>query len=247
MLANTWSWPVTGWELGTKKQPNPQVTMWLYRPTRTKRTSLKLQSSWEGSHSDKWCDIQNPENPGSRMMTVHLDRLAHYQGTPREEQLLGGSSSSALRMNTVVYEWEKEQLAGRRWKQRPREGRKVDTPLGYSGRTALRREYVTCQRIARQRLDKRPAIRPRNNRTNVFSSLLGNRQHPNGLARWLSRVLFQCGLRHVTIVGLCFLCMVRAERIWENTGMGIDFAWVPKFQRKSIVARRRIRSLSVWY
>jgi hypothetical protein len=42
---------------------------------------------------------------------------------------------------------------------------------------------VTCQGIARQRLDKHPAIRARNNRTNVYSSLLGNSQRTNGLAR----------------------------------------------------------------
>jgi hypothetical protein len=48
---------------------------------------------------------------------------------------------------------------------------------------------VTCQRIARQRLDKYPAIRARN-RTNVYSSLLGNSQRANGLTRYLSRDLF---------------------------------------------------------
>jgi hypothetical protein len=56
---------------------------------------------------------------------------------------------------------------------------------------------------------------------------------------------FQCSLRYTT-VELCFLCLVRAERIWENTGMGIDFTWVPKFQGNSSVVRRRIRRLSVW-
>jgi hypothetical protein len=57
---------------------------------------------------------------------------------------------------------------------------------------------------------------------------------------------FQCGLPHARIEGLCFLCVVRAERIWENTGMGIGFTWIPKFQGNSSVARRRIRILSVW-
>jgi hypothetical protein len=33
---------------------------------------------------------------------------------------------------------------------------------------------VTCQRAARQRLDKHPVICARDNRTNVYSSLLGN-------------------------------------------------------------------------
>jgi hypothetical protein len=36
-------------------------------------------------------------------------------------------------------------------------------------------------------------------------------------------VYFQYDLRHAAIEGLCFLCVVRAERIRENTGMGIDF------------------------
>jgi hypothetical protein len=38
----------------------------------------------------------------------------------------------------------------------------------------------------------------------------------------------------------------RAERIWENTEMGIDFTWVPKFQGNSSVPNIRIRRLSVW-
>jgi hypothetical protein len=49
---------------------------------------------------------------------------------------------------------------------------------------------VTCQRMARQRLDKHPAKRARNDRTNVYTSLLGNSQVANGLARYLSRDLF---------------------------------------------------------
>jgi hypothetical protein len=40
---------------------------------------------------------------------------------------------------------------------------------------------VICQRTARQRLDKHPAIHARNNRTNVYSSLLGNSQRANEL------------------------------------------------------------------
>jgi hypothetical protein len=56
---------------------------------------------------------------------------------------------------------------------------------------------------------------------------------------------FLCGFRHAKIEGLCFLCVVRAERIWENRGIGIDWTRVPKYQGKSSVARRRIRRLSV--
>jgi hypothetical protein len=43
-----------------------------------------------------------------------------------------------------------------------------------------------------------PAIRARNNTTNVYSSLLGNNQCANGLARWLSYDLFSvwCALRN---------------------------------------------------
>jgi hypothetical protein len=54
-----------------------------------------------------------------------------------------------------------------------------------------------------------------------------------------------CGRRYATIE-LCFLCVVRAERIWENTGIRTDFTWVAKFQGNSSVARRRIRRLRVW-
>jgi hypothetical protein len=51
-----------------------------------------------------------------------------------------------------------------------RKRRNGDTPLGYSGRTALRREQCNgfVQSIGRQRLDKHLAIRARNNRTNVI-------------------------------------------------------------------------------
>jgi hypothetical protein len=46
------------------------------------------------------------------------------------------------------------------------------------------------QSITRQWLDKHLAIPVRKNRTNVYSSLLGNSQRANGLARYLSRDLF---------------------------------------------------------
>jgi hypothetical protein len=42
---------------------------------------------------------------------------------------------------------------------------------------------VTRQRIARQRLYKHPEISARKNRKKVYSSLLGNSQRANGLAR----------------------------------------------------------------
>jgi hypothetical protein len=50
---------------------------------------------------------------------------------------------------------------------------------------------------------------------------------------------FLCCLRYATIE-LCFLCVVGAERIWEVTGMRIDFTWVPKFQGNSNVATRYV-------
>jgi hypothetical protein len=49
---------------------------------------------------------------------------------------------------------------------------------------------VTCQRIARQRLDKHPAIRARKNWTNVYSSFLGNSQRANELAGQKSSDVF---------------------------------------------------------
>jgi hypothetical protein len=42
---------------------------------------------------------------------------------------------------------------------------------------------ISTQRIARQRLEKHPAKRTRNKRTNVFISLLDNSQHANELVR----------------------------------------------------------------
>jgi hypothetical protein len=54
----------------------------LYKPTRTKGKSPKLQSSWEGPYkiitriNDVVYRIQ--KNPRSRMMVAHLDRLAPY-------------------------------------------------------------------------------------------------------------------------------------------------------------------------
>jgi hypothetical protein len=64
--------------------------VWLYRPTRKKGKSHKLQSSWEGPYTivtrinDVVYRIQR--NPRSKMMMVHLDRLAPYRGTARDER-----------------------------------------------------------------------------------------------------------------------------------------------------------------
>jgi hypothetical protein len=63
--------------------------VWLYRPTRTKGKSPKLQSLWEGPYkvvnriNDVVYRIQ--KNSRLRMMLVHLDRLATYQGAARDK------------------------------------------------------------------------------------------------------------------------------------------------------------------
>jgi hypothetical protein len=57
-------------------------------------------------------------------------------------------------------------------------------------RFQISNDIVICQRIVRQRLHKHPAICARNNRTNIYVSLLRNRQHANELDRYLSRDLF---------------------------------------------------------
>jgi hypothetical protein len=57
--------------------------VWVYRPTRTKGKSPKLQSSWEGLYkvvawiNDVVYRIQ--WNPRSRLTVVQLDQLTLYQ------------------------------------------------------------------------------------------------------------------------------------------------------------------------
>jgi hypothetical protein len=64
--------------------------VWLYLPTRTRGRSPKLLSAWEGPYkvviriNDVVYRIQR--HPRSRMMVVHLDRLAPYLGAARDEQ-----------------------------------------------------------------------------------------------------------------------------------------------------------------
>jgi hypothetical protein len=64
--------------------------VWLYRPTRTKGKSPKIQSSWEGPYKvvTRINDVvyRIEKNPMSRMMVVHLDGLATYQGAARDER-----------------------------------------------------------------------------------------------------------------------------------------------------------------
>jgi hypothetical protein len=64
--------------------------VWLYCQKRTKGKSPKLQPACEGPYkiitriNDVVYRIQ--KTPRSRMMVVHLDRLAPYQGVVRDEQ-----------------------------------------------------------------------------------------------------------------------------------------------------------------
>jgi hypothetical protein len=61
-----------------------------------KGKSPKLQSSWEGLYravnreNNMVYKIQ--QNPRTKMMIAHLDRLTPYQGTAQDEQPYGGNS-----------------------------------------------------------------------------------------------------------------------------------------------------------
>jgi hypothetical protein len=63
--------------------------VWLYHPTHTKGKLPKLQSSWESPYkivtqiNDVVYRIQ--KNPRSKMMAVHLDQFASYQGAARNK------------------------------------------------------------------------------------------------------------------------------------------------------------------
>jgi hypothetical protein len=83
----------------------------------------------------------------------------------------------------------------------------------------------------------------------VFSMLSSSRPMliTDQWTRSLTRdTCFLCSLRHAKIVRLCFLCVVSTERRWENAGTGTDWTWVSKLQGNSSVARRKIRTFSVW-
>jgi hypothetical protein len=64
--------------------------VWLYRPKRMKGKSPKLQPAWEGPYkiitriNDVVYRIQ--KTPRSKMIVVHMDHLAPYQGVARDEQ-----------------------------------------------------------------------------------------------------------------------------------------------------------------
>jgi hypothetical protein len=63
--------------------------VWLYRPTRTKGRPPNLQAAWEGPYKviTRINDVYRIQrHPRSRMMVVHLDRLAPYLGATRDKQ-----------------------------------------------------------------------------------------------------------------------------------------------------------------
>jgi hypothetical protein len=69
---------------------NEGDTVWLYRPNRMKGKLPKLQPSWEGPYqlrtriNDVVYRIQ--KTPRSKMMVVHVDWLAPYQGVAWDER-----------------------------------------------------------------------------------------------------------------------------------------------------------------
>jgi hypothetical protein len=79
--------------------------VWLSWPTHTKGKSPKLQPPWEDAYrvvtqiNDVVYRIQ--WNPRLRMMVVHLDWLAPYQGTAWGKRPSGGSSRNSWRVITV--------------------------------------------------------------------------------------------------------------------------------------------------
>jgi hypothetical protein len=64
--------------------------VWLYCRIHMKGKSPKIQSPWEGPYSAvTWINdvvYRIQWNPTLRMMVVHLDRLAPYQGTAQDER-----------------------------------------------------------------------------------------------------------------------------------------------------------------
>jgi hypothetical protein len=80
--------------------------VWLYHPTRTRGRSPKLQSAWEGPYkvitriNDVVYRIQRL--PRSRMMVLHLDRLAPYLGQ-RALNKVGASYIFAFQNSTALF------------------------------------------------------------------------------------------------------------------------------------------------
>jgi hypothetical protein len=70
--------------------------------------------------------------------------------------------------------------------------------------SSCRLNIVTSQRIAWQRLDKHPAMRARNTRTNDYSLLLGKVSASMDWRDNYHMICFLCGLRYAR-VELCFL------------------------------------------
>ena len=62
--------------------------VWLYCPIRKRGKSPKLQTCWEGPYTITWINdvvYQIRRHSLAKMMVVHLDRLAPYLGTTRDE------------------------------------------------------------------------------------------------------------------------------------------------------------------
>jgi hypothetical protein len=63
--------------------------VWLYCPSHIKGKLPKFQSSWEGLYKvvtqNNGVVYRIQRNPRSRMMVVHLDWLAPYQGATQDE------------------------------------------------------------------------------------------------------------------------------------------------------------------
>jgi hypothetical protein len=78
--------------------------VWLYRPTCKKRKLPKLQSSWEGLYNEvtQINDVvyRIQRNLRLRLMVVHLDWLALYQGAARDKWPYEGSSGRVITMRT---------------------------------------------------------------------------------------------------------------------------------------------------
>jgi hypothetical protein len=101
--------------------------------------------------------LQNGGKTYQKHQRKNLSRMVGDTSGSTGTLAVSHSEPAALRTKQWVHsdnehsEKRKEQLAGRRWKYSPPKGRKGDTPLGYSGQTALRREQcdmpMYCQRM----------------------------------------------------------------------------------------------------
>jgi hypothetical protein len=149
--------------------------VWLYRPTRKKGRSPKLQSPWEGPHTIvtriNGVVYRIQRNPRSKMIVVHLDRLGPYRGTARDERsrreqwerLASNNSESQPTRKEEVWtppEPEEEATGGLRAdtagapttfkSTTPLRRKWWTTGVGYWGRAALRREQCDVHAVSQQ-------------------------------------------------------------------------------------------------